>query len=157
MKLSTRARYGTRVLLDLAQYQGNKPVQLKDIAGRQNISLHYLEHIIGPLIGAGIVQSTRGARGGLQLTKHPEDLKLSEVVQLLEGTMTPVDCIGNPESCTRSDICVTREVWSKMKKAIDDTLNSITLQELIERQNEKIQVVNLEEVKSHGHSRTAKL
>jgi Rrf2 family cysteine metabolism transcriptional repressor len=157
LKLSTRARYGTRALLDLARQQGNKPVQLKDIAGRQNISIHYLEHIIAPLIGAGIVRSTRGAHGGLQLTRHPEELKLSEVVQLLEGAMTPVGCIGNPESCVQSDICATREVWSKMKKAIDKTLNSITLQDLIERQNEKVQAAGQEEVKSIGHNRTAKL
>lgn len=157
MKLSTRARYGTRALLDLARQQGNEPVQLKDIADRQNISLQYLEHIIAPLIGAGIVRSTRGARGGLQLTRHPEELKISEVVQLLEGAMTPVDCIDNPESCARSDICVTREVWSKMKKAIDEALNSINLQDLIERQNKKVQAANLEEVKSSGHNRTAKL
>ena len=136
VKLSTRARYGTRALLDLAQHHGNEPVQLKDIAKRQSISLHYLEHIITPLVGAGIVRSARGARGGLQLISHPRELKLSEVVQLLEGAMTPVDCISNPESCPRSDLCVTREVWSEMKKAIDETLDSITLQDLMERQNE---------------------
>ena len=139
LKLSTRARYGTRALLDLARHQGDKPVQLKDIASRQNISLHYLEHIITPLVGAGIVRSTRGAHGGLQLTRHPEELKLSEVVQLLEGAITPVDCISHPESCERSDLCVTREVWSEMKKAIDETLNSITLQDLIERQKKREQ------------------
>jgi len=134
VKLSTRARYGTKALLDLARHQGNKPVQLKDIANRQNIPLHYLEHIIAPLVGAGIVRSIRGARGGLQLIRHPRELKLSEVVQLLEGAVTPVECVSNPESCPRSDLCVTREVWSEMKKAIDETLNSITLQDLVERQ-----------------------
>ncbi len=137
--MSTRARYGTRALLDLARHQGSEPVQLKDIASRQNISLHYLEHIITPLVGAGIVRSTRGAHGGLQLVRHPRELKLSEVVQLLEGTSTPVDCISDPESCARSDLCVTREVWSEMKKAMDVTLNSITMQDLMERQKEKEQ------------------
>ena len=134
MKLSTRTRYGTRALLDLARQQSHEPVQLKDIASRQNISLHYLEHIITPLVGAGIIRSTRGARGGIQLTRHPEEVKLSEVVQLLEGTIMPVDCISTPESCDRSDTCVTREVWSEMKNAIDEKLNSITLQDLVERQ-----------------------
>lgn len=134
MKLSTRARYGTRALLDIARHQGKKPVQLKDIASRQNISLHYLEHIITPLVSAGIVRSTRGARGGLQLIRQPGELKLSEVVKLLEGTITPVECVSNPKSCSRSDLCVTRQVWSEMKKAIDETLNSITLQDMLERQ-----------------------
>lgn len=137
MKLSTRSRYGTRALLDLAEHQRDKPVQLKDIARRQNISLHYLEHIITPLVGAGLVRSTRGARGGLNLTKKPKDVKLSEIIQLLEGINTPVDCIGNPESCDRSDYCVTREVWNEVKNAIDTTLESITLQDLVERQKQK--------------------
>jgi Rrf2 family cysteine metabolism transcriptional repressor len=137
VKLSTRARYGTRALLDLAQHQGNEPVQLKDIASRQNISLHYLEHIITPLVGAGIVRSTRGAHGGLQLVRQPQEIKLSEVVQLLEGDTIPVECVSNPESCARSDLCVTREVWGEMKKAMDVTLNSITLQDLMERQKQK--------------------
>ncbi len=134
MKLSTRARYGTRALLDLAQHHNSEPVQLKDIASRQGISLHYLEHIIAPLVSAGIVRSIRGAHGGLKLIKKPRGLKLSEVVQLLEGTITPVDCVGNPASCDRSDLCVTREVWSEVKRAIDETLDSITLQDLVERQ-----------------------
>jgi Rrf2 family protein len=124
-------------LLDLARHQGDKPVQLKDIARRQNISLHYLEHIIAPLVGAGIVRSTRGARGGLHLTRRPEDIKLSEVVQLLEGTITPVDCVIDPESCNRSDFCVTRELWGEMKTAIDNTLKAITLQDLVEREKGK--------------------
>jgi len=101
VKLSTRARYGTRVLLDLARHKGKEPVQLKDIASRQNISLHYLEHIITPLVNAGIIRSTRGVRGGVQLTGHPQEIKLGEVVQLLEGVMTPVECVTNPASCTR--------------------------------------------------------
>ncbi len=137
MKLSTRTRYGTRALLDLARHQRDKPVQLKEIARRQNISLHYLEHIITPLVGAGIVRSTRGARGGLQISKKPDQIKLSEVVTLLEGAITPVDCVMDPESCNRSDFCVTRDVWGEMKDAIDKTLDSITLQDLIKREKAK--------------------
>jgi Rrf2 family cysteine metabolism transcriptional repressor len=137
VKLSTRTRYGTRALLDLARHRGGKPVRLKDIAERQNISLHYLEHIITPLVGAGIVRSIRGARGGIQISKRPEQVKLSEVVALLEGTMAPVDCVIDPESCRRSDSCATRDVWSEVKNAIDKALNSVTLQDLIEREQAK--------------------
>lgn len=137
MKLSTRTRYGTRALLDLAQHQGGRLVQLKDIARRQNISLHYLEHIIAPLVGAGIIRSTRGARGGLQLTRHPNEIKLSEVVRLLEGNITPVDCVIDPEICNRSGQCVTRDLWGEIKKAIDDTLKSVNLQDMLEREREK--------------------
>jgi Rrf2 family cysteine metabolism transcriptional repressor len=137
LKLSTRVRYGTRALLDLALQSDNGPVLLKDIANRQNISLQYLEHIIGPLVNSGIVKSTRGVNGGIQLNQQPENVKLGEVVRLLEGNTTPVDCIGKPESCNRSHLCVTRDVWCEMKRAIDETLNSVTLKDLVERQNKK--------------------
>jgi len=86
MKLSTRGRYGTRALLELALHQGEGPILLKDIARRQQISVQYLEHLITPLIAGGILRSTRGARGGVSLTRSPEQIKLSEVVQLLEGS-----------------------------------------------------------------------
>lgn len=139
MKLSTRSKYGTRALLDLAIHWGRGSVQLKDIALRQSISLHYLEHLIAPLVGAGIIRSTRGARGGVQLAKQPQEIKLSEVIQLLEGSITPVECIDNPESCPRSDFCATRDVWDEMKKAMDGVLESTTLQDLVERHNKKQQ------------------
>jgi Rrf2 family protein len=139
MKLSTRARYGTRALLDLAMHWSNGPVQLKEIALRQNISIHYLEHLISPLVGAGIIRSIRGPRGGIQLTRHPGKLKLSEVIQLLEGSITPTDCVDNPDSCSRSSMCTTRDVWDDMKNAMYGILESTTLQDLIDRQKSKEQ------------------
>jgi len=139
MKLSTKGQYGTRALLDLALHRGEGPVPLKDIAQRQDISLQYLEHLITPLIAAGIVRSTRGARGGVWLVKPPQEIKLSEVIQLLEGQIAPVECINNPDSCPRSDLCATRDVWSELKKAMDGVLESTTLQDLVERQKSKEQ------------------
>jgi len=137
MKLSTRGRYATRALLDLAFHQEEEPVLLKDIAQRQQISLRYLEHLITPLVTAGIIRSTRGVRGGVWLAKPPQEIKLSEVIRLLEGSIAPVDCINNPEVCIRSEFCVTRDIWSELKKAMDDVLESITLQNLVERQKRK--------------------
>ena len=137
MKLSTRARYGTRALLDLALHSGEGAVLLKDIARRQEISLPYLEHLISPLVAAGIVKSTRGARGGILLLKPPAEIKLSEVLELLEGSMAPVDCVNNPKICPRSDLCVTRDIWSEMKKAMNGVLEATTLQDLVERQKGK--------------------
>ena len=137
MKLSTRARYGTRALLDLALNNGDNPVQLKDIAQRQEISLAYLEHIVSPLVGAGIVSSTRGVGGGLRLSRDPEDIDLAEVVGLLEGTLIPVQCVGSPEVCNRVEGCVTREVWDELGRVIDGYLKSITLKDLVERHRAK--------------------
>jgi Rrf2 family cysteine metabolism transcriptional repressor len=137
MKLSTRGRYGLRALLDLALHQGEGLVLLKDIARRQEFSLPYLEHLIAPLIAAGLVKSTRGARGGVSLLKPPSEIKLSEVVQLLEGSITLVDCVNNPALCHRSALCVTRDIWVEMKEAMSQVLDSTTLQDLVERQKRK--------------------
>ena len=137
MKLSTRGRYATRALLDLAFHQEEEPVLLKDIAQRQQISLRYLEHLITPLVAAGIIRSTRGVRGGVWLVKPPQEIKLSEVIRLLEGSIAPVECVNNPGICIRSELCVTRDIWGELKRAIDDVLESTTLQNLVERQKRK--------------------
>jgi len=139
MKLSTRGRYGTRALLDLALHQAEGPVLLKDIAEREQISLWYLEHLIGPLIAAGIVRSSRGAKGGVWLARSPEQIKLSTVIQLLEGSVAPVECVNDPGICSRSELCVTRDLWTKIKRAINEVLESTTLQDLVERQKKKEQ------------------
>jgi len=133
MKLSTRGRYGTRVLLDLALLDGEGPVPLKDIAQRQQISLLYLEHLIAPLVAAGMIRSMRGARGGIWLAKLPQEIKLSKVVELLEGSIAPVDCVNDPKACPRSDSCVTRDIWVELKEAMDGVLKSKTLHDLVER------------------------
>ena len=137
MKLSTRGRYGTRALLDLALHRGEGIVPLKDIARRQDISLSYLEHLVAPLIAAGIIKSTRGPQGGISLLKHPQYIRLSEVVQLLEGSLAPAKCVDNPKSYPRSDFCATHDIWSEVEKAINKVLGSITLQDLVKRQARK--------------------
>ncbi len=139
MKLSTKGQYGTRALLDLALHQDEEPVSLKDIAHRQQFSLQYLEHLITPLITAGIIRSTRGARGGICLVRPPQEVKLSEVIQLLEGSIAPVECLNNPKACARSKLCATRDIWGELKEAIDGVLESTTLQDLVERQRRKTQ------------------
>jgi Rrf2 family protein len=139
MKLSTKGRYGTRALLELAIQEQEEPVLLRDIAKKQQISLPYLEHLIAPLIAGGIIRSTKGPRGGISLAKRPSEIKLSEVIQLLEGSVAPADCVDNPEVCDRSSSCVTRDIWSDLKKAMSQVLESTTLQDLVEKQKVKEQ------------------
>ncbi len=139
MKLSTRARYGTRTLLDIAINGREGPVLLRNIAQRQQISPMYLEHLITPLVAAGIIRSVRGARGGVWLAKSPQKIRLSEVVCLLEGPIALVECINDPKYCTRSGACVTQEVWDELGKAMAGVLESTTLQDLVERQKTKQQ------------------
>ena len=123
--------------MDLALHSGEGLVPLKDIARRQEISLSYLEHLIGPLRVGGMVESVRGPRGGVSLLKRPEEIKLSEVIHLLEGSIAPVKCLNNPKIYPRSDACATRDIWDEVRKAIDGVLESITLQDLVERQRQK--------------------
>ena len=137
MKISTRIRYVTRALLDLAIHERGKPVQLKDIALRQEISVGYLEHLIAPLVSGGIVQTIRGPKGGISLVRRPEEIRLSEIVTALEGEIVPVACVTNPEVCTRSEVCVTRDVWAELKRATEAILESTTLRDLAERQVRK--------------------
>jgi len=139
MKISTKGRYGTRALLDLALHKESEPILLKDIAGRQDISLRYLEQIIPPLVAGGLIRSIRGARGGIELVKEPSEVKLSDIIQILEGSVAPVACIINPSICERSISCVTRDVWNELKEAIDNVLQSTTLQDLVERHKIKRQ------------------
>ena len=137
MKLSTKGRYATRAMLDLAINHGEGPILLKDIAQRQQISLSYLEHLVTPLIAGGLIRSTRGAKGGVSLTKPPGEINLSQVIQLLEGSFAPAECADNPNLCPRSELCVTRDVWTELKNAMIGILESTTLQDLVERQKEK--------------------
>ena len=139
MKLSTRGRYATRALLELALRPGDNPAALKDIAQRQQISIRYLEHLITPLVAAGIVRSMRGPKGGIALARSPQEIRLSEVIQLLEGSTAPVECLDNPAGCARSATCVTRDVWGELRKAMDNILNSTTIADLVERQKLKEQ------------------
>jgi Rrf2 family protein len=112
-------------------------ISLKDIAARQQISQQYLEQFMQPLITAGLVRSTRGSKGGVALGRSPADIKLSEIVQLLEGSNALVECIDDPSVCSRSELCITRDVWDEVKKAMNGVLESITLQDLVERQKRK--------------------
>ena len=137
MKLSTKGRYGTRALLELALHKGDDPMSLKDIACRQEISLSYLEQLVSPLVAGGIIRSTKGPRGGISLVKNPSEIKLSDIIQTLEGSVAPAECVDNPDVCDRSPSCVTRDVWSEMKTAMSGVLESTTLQDLVERQKEK--------------------
>ena len=140
IKLSTRGRYGTRALLDLALHQTEtegEPIPLKEIAQRQEISLQYLEHLITPLIAARIVKSSRGVRGGVQLAKPPREIELIEVIETLEGSIVMADCIDSPEVCSRSKLCAMRDIWVELKEAIDKVLKSTTLQDLVECQKTK--------------------
>ena len=136
VKVSTKGRYGLRLLIDLALHQDQGPVILHDIAGRQGISEKYLWQVITPLKSAGIVTSVRGAHGGYTLARDPASITLLEMVSALEGPVSLVDCTEAPESCGRSTRCVANEVWSLLGRSLRERMAGITLRDLIEKQRE---------------------
>lgn len=142
MRFSTRADYGTRALLDLAGSWGNGPTLLRKISERQQIPLLYLQRLIAPLVAGGIIRSSRGAGGGVSLAKPPNEIRLDEVIRLLEGSISPLECVDNPDTCDRSEACVLRDTWSEAGHAMSEVLESTTLQDLAERQREKAQPEN---------------
>jgi Rrf2 family protein len=130
MKLSTKSRYGTRLMVDMAEHYNQGPIQLGDIAKRQNISVKYLEQIIIPLKKANYIDSIRGPKGGHLLTRPPEEITVAEIVALLEESASLTDCSENAGVCERADFCPTRLVWKEASEAMFDKLQSITLADL---------------------------
>ncbi len=133
MKLSTRSRYGTRLMLDMAQHYNQGPVQLGDIARRQDVSVKYLEQIIIPLKRANYIKSIRGPKGGHVLTRSPEEITVAEIVALLEEGTSLVECADDVRVCERAEFCPTRLLWKEASEAMFDKLQSITLADLVRR------------------------
>jgi Rrf2 family protein len=133
MRLSTRSRYGVRLMLALAVNKQTKPVFLKDIANSEEISEKYLSQIIIPLKGKGLVTTFRGAHGGYLLSKPASEISLREIIEPLEGDLSLVDCISNPAVCDRANACATREVWDEMSSLLLNFLDTFTLEDLIKK------------------------
>ncbi len=133
MKLSSRSRYGFRALLELAIAHGSGPLQIRMIAERENISNKYLEQLIAMMKSAGLVKSVRGPKGGYLLAKAPNEIRLSKVFTTLEGPLVVGECLEHAEYCPRCTDCVTRQVWSDMHNAIMGVLESMTLQDLVDK------------------------
>ncbi len=131
MKLSTRSRYGVRLMFELALNYGKSPVLLKSIAKNQNISEKYLSKLVISLKRAGFVNSIRGTHGGYILANDPGKISVKDIVEVLEGDISPVDCVKNASLCERVSICPTRDVWCKLENEISKTLKSISLEDIV--------------------------
>jgi len=137
MKLSTKGRYGLRAMLDMAANMSEGPITTRTIAKRQGISERYLEQLLIPLKQNGLVKSMRGSQGGYLLGRRPSDITLGDIIRVLEGPITPVECVSevNPDDCKRAELCVTRIIWCKVRDAVSNILDSYTLQDLVEEEN----------------------
>ena len=136
MRLSTKARYGARAMIDIAINYKKGPVSLRNLTKRQNISAKYMEQLIPLLKVAGLIRSVRGAGGGYILSRDAHRIKLRDIIDALEGSIFPVDCVDNPEACDRADKCVTFEIWKEIQDAVNNMLDSLTLADMVNRQFE---------------------
>ena len=135
MKLTTKGRYGTRLMLDLALHFGDKPVFLKDAAKRQEISEKYLWHLIPPLKNAGLITSVRGAHGGYSLARPPAHITLKEILLAVEGPITFVTCVDDSAACKRSGECAAKDIWCELSEKFLQILESVTLEDMVEKKS----------------------
>lgn len=138
MRVTTRGQYGVRALFELAMRPDSEPVPLREIAQRQGLPENYLEQLMAPLRKAGIVRSVRGAHGGYLLAKDPDDISVGDILRVLEGPMTPVDCGAPGDStdgyCADGESCVICDVWNQVRDAINQVIDGITLAELRDKE-----------------------
>jgi Rrf2 family iron-sulfur cluster assembly transcriptional regulator len=119
-------------VIDLATYQGDGLIRVKDVARRLGISPGYLMRIVGPLIAAGIIRSATGFNGGIRLARPAQDIRFLDVFTVLEGSVAMVDCVGDATICSRSTACATAELWTKLTEAVFEFLNSRTIADSME-------------------------
>lgn len=130
MKLSAKARYAVRILLDLAINGENGPVRTTDISERTGVTARFIEQILKPLKRAGLVQSTRGASGGYVLAVKPEDVSLARIIRTIEGTLCLTPCCENPKTCKRADTCRSHRAWVRASQVLEAELDGITIKDL---------------------------
>lgn len=138
MKLSTRARYGLRAVIDLALFGENESVSIQSIAGRQHLSVSYLEQLMALLKKAGLVESSRGAMGGYRLARPMEEISVGDVLRALEGSLEAAECPGNESQSTcQGEQCMAKYVWKRINDSITEAVDTLTLGQLIEEGRKK--------------------
>ena len=137
--ISTKGRYALRLMIDIAAYSNGGVVSLKDVSNRQLISIKYLEQVVSLLTRSGLLISVRGNNGGYRLSKNAKDYTAGEILKAAEGTLAPVACLQcEPINCDRVDICSTIDFWKGFNKVINDYVENITLEDLANKEKEKI-------------------
>lgn len=133
MRISTKGRYGLRTLMDIAMHQDSGAVTLNEVAKRQEISVKYLWQVINPLKTAGLLSVTRGAKGGYVLARKPDEISMLQVVNILEGPLSLVECLSQDAACNHINTCVARSVWQEVNGAVEKALAGITLADVLKR------------------------
>lgn len=137
MRISTKGRYGIRACLELAGQYGNGAVRISRIARAQDVPEKYLAQIFPALRKSGVVKSVRGARGGYMLSRPPGEIRMREIVEALEGSLAPVECVVNPLTCRRVSHCPARVFWTRVRDSLHESMNSLSLEDLLRMESEK--------------------
>ena len=132
MIISTKGRYGLRAMFELAKEYGKGPLSIKQISSIQGLSEQYLEQIFSKLKGAGLVESTRGAGGGYTLGGKPAEISVGKVLTVLEGELSPADCVGGDANCENMSLCTTHIIWQRIYDGFCDVVNAITLKDMVD-------------------------
>ena len=142
MRISTKGRYGLRAIIDIAAHSAEGQIPIKEVSKRQGISDNYLEQIIFPLKKAGIVQSVRGSQGGYYLARPAKDITAGEVLRVLEGDLAPGECLagGGEPNCDRVDTCTTLSLWLKLRDAVNQVVDNVSIQELVDECKERVEL-----------------
>jgi len=138
MRVPMKVDYGVRALVELAPHHGGIPIRTAEIAAHQNIPEPYLDHLLSILNKFGFIKSRRGPQGGHSLAKPPSEITLKMVVNSLESQAASLDCLDEPSECTLSSACAQREIWRSVEEAFQSVLNSTTISDLADRQQEMI-------------------
>lgn len=135
IKFSTRGEYGIRMVVEIARHYGRGPVALSEVARSEDLPLAYLEQLVGRLRKAGLLESRQGAHGGYELTRSPQEVTIGDVLRALEGPISPMICASEtPDSlieCERQSSCTVTTVWTRVRDAVAEALDAITVAELV--------------------------
>ena len=145
MKISTKGRYGLRILIDLANHDNGKPRLIRDIANAQQISEKYISRLVIALRRAGLIRSVRGVNGGFHLAKKSKEITLLEVLEVMEGAVSIVECVNPTPLCARQNLCGVRTIWQQLNDNIRSMMNNVTLEEILEACNKQNADNTLEE------------
>ena len=137
IRISTKGRYGTRFMLELAASYGRGPMLLKDVAKKQEISEGYLQHIVDTLKGANLIHTNRVGHGGYPLARSPSHITLRDILGTLEGSINFAECVEKPDVCSRAQECVTRDIWQELSDRFSRSLEEITLEDMVKKKKEK--------------------
>ena len=134
MRMSTKGRYGLRLMVSLGAHYGKGPVSVDTVVAEQGISANYIHVLMGGLRTAGLVRSVRGPNGGYELARRPAEISAFDIVTVLEGDTMPVECVAEPSSCPRAATCPTREVWRQVSASMEGVLKGLTVETLVRNQ-----------------------